>query len=264
MIRQASLVHAELYKIVSRTSGRVGLAVAGLVSVVSVLALHQASRVQGASVNEQPLADVMSFDGYTALAWSLMGRNFFVLPLILLMVTAQLLAGEWAERTLRSALVRPVARAEILAAKFGALAIYSALTLLLTAGLTAAAAGALFGITEPMGPVIAGFAASWICDLGLIALGLALSVSLRSVVGVVVGAALFLMGDMALRALLRLLDMMNVVDAERWIPFFPGNALDAWNGYQGDWSPEAFAGLAALIAVSLVIGLLVFQRSDVS
>ena len=258
-----ALVRAELRKIITRTSGRAGLVVSGLVGLASVLALHQASRVEGASVNAQPLHQMVDFDAVTALAWSLSGRNFFVLPLILLMVSAQLLAGEWAERTLRASLVRPISRARILAAKYAALGLYSALTVAVTVGIAAGGAGALFGFDESPGPLLAGFAASWLCDLGLIALGLALSVLLRSVVGVVVGAALFLMGDMALRALLRLMDVLGVLSADQLIPFFPGNALDAWSGYQGDWSPEAFVGLAVLIAASLTVALAALQRADV-
>ena len=258
------MVRAELHKVLSRASGRAGLAVAALVAIGAALALWKASGMTEASINGQLMADIVAPEAGRALRWALAARNFFVLPLILLMVTAQLLAGELADRTLRALLVRPVARSAVLAAKACAAAIYSALTLLITGAVAAAAGVLLFRTEEPLGPVLLGYAASFLSDLGLIAIGLMLSVLMRSVVGVVVGTALFLMGDAAIRGALKLAGALGAEGASRLEVFLPGSALAAWQGYDGGWEPQAFIGLALLIFGCAALSWLRFERADVA
>lgn len=259
-----TMVAAELRKVLSRASGQAGLAVAALVAVGAVIALRQALDMTDASVNGQMVADIVAPEADRALRWALGARNFFVLPLILLMVTAQLMAGELADRTLRAALVRPVSRGAVLAAKAAAAAIYSAMTLLITGGIAAALGAALFQVEDPLGPVVMGYGVSFLSDLGLIAVGLLLSVLMRSVVGVVVGTALFLMGDMAIRGALKLAGIFGAEGAGRLEPFLPGNALAAWEGYDGAaWDPQAFIGLAVLILGCAALAWLRFERADV-
>ncbi len=258
-----AMVGAELRKLLTRASGLSGLAVSALVAVGAVVALQQAGQMTEASVNSQPIAQYVQLDAVTALGWALYARNFFVLPLILLMVTGQLMAGEWAGRTLRALLVRPVSRGSLLGAKFAAVAIYSAMTLLITGLLTLVGAVAIFQIDQPLGPVAQGFAVSWLSDLGLIALGLVLSVLLRSVVGVVVGCALFLMGDMAIRGAIKVMAFFGAEGPAAIVPFLPGNALSAWEGYQSGWDPQAFVGLAVLTIGCMMVAWLRFVQSDV-
>ncbi len=258
------MVRAELRKVLSRASGQAGLAVAALVAVGAVLALWKTAGMTEASVNGQLMADIAAPELGRALRWALAARNFFVLPLILLMVTAQLMAGELSDRTLRALLVRPVARSAVLAAKACAAAIYAMLTLLITGAVAAAAGVLLFRVEEPLGPVLLGYAVSFFSDLGLIAVGLLLSVLMRSVVGVVVGTVLFLMGDAAMRGVLKLAGVLGIEGAARLEVFLPGSALAAWQGYDGGWEPRAFVGLALLIIGCAVLAWLRFERADVA
>jgi len=261
------LTRAELSKVLGRSSGLVGLAVAVLVAVLAVAVVQLVEVRSGGSFTQGAggAAELIQLDLQSALGGALRGRNFFVLPLVLLMVTGQLIAGEFDDRTLRAALVRPVRRSTVLAAKIAALGLYAALTLLLTWGTTLVLGLLLLG---PEGldllPVTLGFAVSWLSDLGLILLGAFFSVRLRSVVGVVVGTVLLLMLDKGLWAALSLL---GSVLGEAWaltaVQWLPGTALAAWEGWQTGFESGPFFGLAGLLLVGGGLAFHGFARLDV-
>ncbi len=254
---------AECRKTLGRGSGVAALGVAAGVGLLAALALVGAQRLGGeAQVNGAALPELVRFTGSTALSWALRARNFYVLPLVLLWAAGASFAGEIADHTLRESLVRPVPRAAVLAAKVLALATLSAATLLVTGAVAGGAGVALFGLDDAFGPVLLGYAASWISDLGLLALGVLASLWFRSVAGVVVGVVLLLMADLALRLALKLAGALGVTAAGAVVRWMPGEALAAWEGYAGGWSVPAFAGLLVLIAGCLGLAWLRLRRLD--
>lgn len=261
------LSRAELSKVLGRASGLAGLAVAVAVAVLAVGVVQLVEVRSGGSLTQGPggAAELIQMNLQSAMGGALRGRNFFVLPLVLLMVTGQLIAGELDDRTLRSALVRPVRRNTVLAAKITALAVYAGLTLLLTWGATLVMGLLLLGPEGlELGAVTAGFAVSWLSDVGLICLGAFFSVRLRSVVGVVVGTVLLLMLDKGLWAGLSLI---GTVFGETWaqtaVDWLPGTALAAWEGWQAGFEAGPFVGLAGLVIVAGGLAFHGFARLDV-
>lgn len=258
------MIAAELRKILTRGTGQLGLVVAVLVGIAPVVLLNLIRDAQGGmTVNNTPMSQMLAFEVYTALSWALTGRNFFVMPLILLTLTAQLVAGEWGDRTLRALVLRPVPRWSVLFAKLSALTIYAGLTLLLTASVAALGGLATLERTADINPAVLGFAATWLTDLGLICIGILVSTIVPSVSGVIVGTILFLMADMALRLLLKGAAFFGLGWAEVAGSFLPGTSLAAWEGYAGGWDTRAFAGLVLLVVTCALLGGLRFERRDI-
>lgn len=261
------MVAAELRKLLSRPSGVVMLVISVLLPIL-VFALAKAVESGGASVsaNGQPVAGLLSLEGPKLLGYMLTARNFFVLPLFLVMVSAQLVAEERANFTLRALLALPNARWRVLFAKYTALVALAALSI-----------GGSLGVGGPLcfvfveGPaelaawqgVALGWVASLASDAGLIALTLLVSTFSSSVAGVLVGVILGLMADLAIRGLLKIAGMLNLFPTEQISALMPGRALAAWEGYAEGWDPWAFFGLAALTLGCLAVATLRFQREDV-
>lgn len=258
------MLMAELRKLLSRGVGQVGLIVAVLIAAAAVGALYVWREAQGGvTVNGQPGASFVRFEVATGLDWSLRARNFFVMPLILLTLTAQSLAGEWQERTLRSLVLRPVPRWSVLAAKAGALWSWSFLTIALTYATALGASALLFEQTLPISGVSIGFLATSLSDLGLICIGLLVGTALQSVPAVIVATLLFLMADRALALALSGATLVGVQGASAVHELLPGTALGAWSGYAEGWSESAFFGLALLLIFTSALTLWRFQRADV-
>lgn len=256
------MVLAELRKILTRGSGQAGLLVALLVGVLPVLVLISLKGGQ-AQVTTGGNPSLFTFEVATGLGWALRARNFFILPLILLMVIAQLVAGEWGERTLRALVLRPVPRASVLLAKLTAAQIYAVFTLAITFVTAMAVSAPFLGWDDSLGPVALGYVASALSDLGLLAIGLFISTLYPSVPGVIVGTVLLLVADLAARGLLKVSSAFGASWAGSLIPWLPGTALSSWEGYTSQWEPQAFASLLGLIALFGAGAILRFQRSDI-
>lgn len=258
------LLLAEAWKTFTRGSGIAAVLVALAVAALAAVGMQVASDVgAGATVNGQPASGFLRTSGLTVFTWALQGRNFFVLPMLLLWATGASMAGEIGDHSLRAHLVRPVPRLAVLAAKFGALLLLSAATLLLGAVTSALVGGAMFGFEGEWGPVVLAWLASGLTDAGLVALGLLASLFFRSVGGVVVGVVLFLMLDLGLRAILKLAGVLGVQASEALLRWMPGEALAAWEGFEGGWDPYAFLGLALLLLVVLAVSSARFMRMDI-
>ena len=264
-----TMIAAEIRAIFGRASGMAVLAVSLVVGVVaSGSLLYLQSRTGSpdavAQFNGVPITSMMDFSAQSAAAWGLKARNFFVLPVLLLLAAASTLAGELGDRTLREVLVRPVPRWSVLAAKLAALVLLSLASHLLTFAL-AFGGGLLLGTESPtpLSAVGLGYLASWGSDLGVLLIGFAASVFVQSVGGVVVGVLLFLMADTFVRMALWGLDKLGIAWAATAGQFMPGNALACWEGFQEGWLLAQFAGLAVLVVVAGFVAVARFQRMDV-
>ena len=168
------MVGAEMLKIITRVSGWAGLFLSALIPllVTCMLVWMQPEAVDpnaAPDMNAAMMQSMIPDQAFTVLDWTLTGRNILIMPMVLLLITAQLFAGEWSERTLRSLLLRPVSRASVLMAKFSALWIYAGACLLVSY-LFALAGGWIFlGHEAEIIGVTKGFAVCWLRDGALLA-----------------------------------------------------------------------------------------------
>ena len=201
----------ELVTVFKRRTGIAVLVVALLVpiAVLGAIALIKA-RTVGLTVQNTPAEQLMQFTAAEAAGWALRGRNFFVLPLFLLLATGEAFAAEREDHTLRELLVRPVPRWSVLAVKF------------LVGG---------FAISQDPGPVwdlLLGYLASAASDAGLISLGLLAGTFVRGAGGVVVSVIALLMLDMGARGLLWIMGKAGLTWADQVSGLLPGASLAAW------------------------------------
>lgn len=261
-----AVVRTEARTIYGRPSAKLAVVVALLCGVGVLLAMQwihgQAGNIQA---NGNPVSQMVEFSGPAVAGWALRVRNFFVLPLVLLLATAASFAGEIGDQTLREAMVRPVPRWWILASKTLVLLSLAALTLVLTLVPAIAGGVAMFGLDGPtvLSDVLLGYGASLLSDLGLIALGLLASTFVRSVGGVIVSMMLLLMGDMGLRVMFKGMSWMGASWADSVSHALPGKALACWEGWTGDWDPWSFVGMAVVLLVGFGGAWYRFSRMDV-
>lgn len=269
-----SMVRVELLKVFSRGSGIGALFVAVAVGLVVALAMKQVSGMQDQmSFNGQSVRGIVTFDMVQVGRWALWARNFFVLPLLLLLSTAGALAGEHADRTLRELVVRPVPRWSILVAKGLALSVLSALTLVLTAAVSLALGYALLGAPaidqsiatggDSLSRLALGFMASWASDLALIAVGMALSTFVRSVGGVVVSIVLLLMFDRAVWLVLKAASLLGLEAANTLVQWTLVNAMGCWEGWESEFVIGQFVSVAVIASAAWAVATLRFTRDDV-
>ncbi len=267
-----AMIAAEIRKVFTRGSALAALIVALVVGLgaVAVLWKVQGMAEGGPSVNGTPVSQIVNASGIDAAGGALWARNFFVLPLFLLLAGASAVGGELGDRTLRELVVRPVPRWSVLAAKLVALSLLSAVSLVLTLVPSLGLGTLIFGLSAEgavdgptVGALLGGYAASFLSDVGLLAIVSAVSLVVPSVGGTVVAVALVLLVDLAIRGLLSLLGMLGVEGAAKVEPWTLGNALACWEGWKDGWDLAQFGALAAFVAGSLAFAIARFHRMDV-
>lgn len=274
------LYGAETKKLFGRLSARLGLVAVAVSAVLAVLIIRWAdgsgftwqSSVNGEVANNT-LGDQFSFEGADGAVAAIWPRNaLFVGRIFLIMLGALITAGELQSRTLREDLLRPVPRWSVLMAKFGALATWSAVSLVLCATFALALSVPLFGVGGAWGQTALAYVATFLGDCMLIALVLLTAVIARSVSGTLVALVLFWVANSvagwALWALWKVAGIFSpdfasdVQDVKVWLP---GSALDVWTGYALDepWAWQSFLVLFATWALALLGSLVIFERRDV-
>jgi ABC-type transport system involved in multi-copper enzyme maturation permease subunit len=261
------IVAAELRKVLSRGSARLGLVLSVAIPLITVIMLHGVESWQTQNLGGAGTGVRVGFhmDGAAALGWSLKARNFFILPLILLWISAESLGGEVKDGTLRAVLLRPVSRFQVLAARTLALAAYAGSTLGVTA-VTAAVLGIpVLGLDADgdLSRVILAYGVGWGSDVALIGIGLAVSCWVQATAGTVVVTTLVLLVDALARAGLSGAAMFGAEGTDTIARFLPGSALAAWEGFSTTWDPVAFAGLAAWTAIAYGLAAWRLERMDV-
>lgn len=266
------MVWAELRKVYSRGSGIGALLLAAVVGLGAVAAMYEAGHNDTAQINGATLADIVSVNAIEVGGWALNARNFFILPLFLLLATAGSVAGELGNRTLREDLVRPIPRWSALAARMIAVSSLAAATLVVTGALALLPGLVLFGLPAAgavpvdypsIGRLALGYLATFASDVGLIALTMLVSLVVRSVGGVVVTLVLVLMADKALGGVLHLLSMARVAGAEQLLPWTLGNALGCWEGWSSAFEPMRFVALGVVTVAATSAAMARLSRMDV-
>ena len=259
-----AMVRAEVSAVFGRWSGRGALLIALVVGLLAVGGLEAASRAaENVSANGSPAASMLSVDWSTSMAWALQARNFFILPLLLVLAGASTLSGELKENTLREVLVRPVPRWSVVFAKIVALSVLSLATILVTAAAAMAGSAVMFPMEESIAGHLSGFAMSWLSDLGLITMTLLVASFSRSVGGVVVGLALYLMVDFLFGTLLGFVGQLGVDWAPIVRDLLPGTALQAWKDWDVGFEAKRVGALVVWTVVTWAFATVRVQRMDV-
>ena len=273
-----ALYEAEVRKLLSRTSARVGLVLALLLGLgVPILrGLWQVGMVYVASQNGADASQIPAVDPTGPVYFTLWLRNFFLLRVFLIMIGALSFAGEYQTRTLREDLLRPVSRPAILLTKWLALVTWIAATMVLSGGTASLVSLIAFPGGEGWGTLALQYLVAILCDAGFAAVVLLVAVLIRSVAGTLAGMFLFYLADLATAVGLMLmasvpmfgLDKSAQELAAQVSPWLPSAAFAAWNGgtiwaSAGTWSAPAFASLGVLTFGSLLLAIWQFNRLDV-
>lgn len=260
------LLSAELRAVFGRWSGKAALILSVVIPLVAALAMRQAiGAADEASFNGVPVSGYLDMTWRGVLDWSLTGRNFFIMSLLLVLSSASTLTGELADNSLREAILRPVPRWSVLVAKLMALSALSLATLV-TTFLLGMVGGAAVATTEAeLSGVALGYLASWGSDIGLMALTLLVGSLLRSVGMVVVAVVFFLIVDWAGGLGLSGLGVLGVEWAADLNALRPGNGLSVWDGWKAvdGFSAEQGRALLVLFVVGFGGSLFRFQRMDI-
>lgn len=276
----SAVTQAEVVKLFSRSSARSGLVLIVALTALPPLLVLAAKIGVGLWLgpdelfNGVPVGDYFSLPGASAQAWALQIRDFFLMKAFVLLLAAQIFAGEYQARTLREDALRPVSRCSLILARWFALVAWIAVVSLLSWGVSSGLGLAFFGWGGSwQGPILGLFAAI-LGDAGFAAIALAASVLTRSVAATVAGVFFLAVVDYGLDWGLWLLKMAPMIPheygkligkiAETAYPWMPFSALALWRGYEnGTWVWQAAITLLAMTALSLVAAIGVFRRMDV-
>lgn len=143
-----ALIRTELYKIAKRPRSYIGFAAILLIVAIIEFALY----VDGASYIEfifQQLESFLSIEGKVLngylVCFIILQTLIIQMPLLVALVTGDVISGEAANGTLRLLLTRPVSRSEVVMAKYIAGSFYVLLLLLLLGALALGGSLLLFG-----------------------------------------------------------------------------------------------------------------------
>jgi ABC-type transport system involved in multi-copper enzyme maturation permease subunit len=256
------LVRAEWSVVTQRPTAKAMMWVAVALAVV-VVGIYGSLQDSSLMLNGKPIGALLTFSGPDAALKALTVRHFFVIPMFLLTLAGQTLAGERASHVMREQLVRSVARQHLLAAKVLSLWAFASLTLAAGLAVSLLIATPWLGFSGPWLVLLSSAALSLLTDLGVIAVGFMLSSVLRSTAAVVISGMMILGLDWALRAGLTGLSFLGVEWAQDVSQLMLGSALSVWSipGTDGSYLPGL--GLLLWIAAGLLVARLRLSRADI-
>jgi ABC-type transport system involved in multi-copper enzyme maturation permease subunit len=202
--------------------------------------------------NNKSVSDLLSFSGPDAAAKGLFARHFFVMPLFLMALAGQSIAGERVGHMLRERAVRPVSRDRLFFAKL------LSLWALSTASLLGGALTSLLITTPWLGPsgpwlsFVGSVGLSVLTDLGIIAVAFLIATWVRSSMMVVVSGLLLLGLDGVLRLGLSGLGVLGVSWAPTAHQIMWGSGLGVWSNLGSNWSWMSFGALIVWTLVALL------------
>lgn len=208
--------------------------------------------------------------GVQVAGWALTLRNFFVLPLLLVLTTASSLAGDLEDRSLRELLLAPVTRSAVLGTRLVALATLAAASNLVTLLVALPLGGFVLGMGDNVASLTLGYGASILSDVGLLAAATFVALLTRSTSGTVVTLTFGLAVDLALRNALRSSGMLAVFGItlpfapERLVPFTFGAALSCWDGWQDGFEIVKFFGLFLWASLFMLLARARFRHTEVA
>lgn len=258
----------ELRLLASRRSAQAVLAVSvalGLAVVLAGMAWRAFAPVPPAGMGVD-----LRGSGVQVAGWGLVVRNFFVLPLLLVLATASSFAGDLEDRSLRELLLAPVGRAEVLVTRLFALATLALASNLATLLVAVPLGGALLGLGDDLGRLVLGYGASALSDMALLAAATFVALLTRSTSGTVVTLTFGLAVDLVVRTALRssaglvAFGITLPFAPERLVPLTFGAALSCWDGWQDGYEMIKFFGLFAWGALFFALARLRFGHTEVT
>jgi ABC-type transport system involved in multi-copper enzyme maturation permease subunit len=261
---------AETVKLCARRSARFGWAMSlglGLGLPLVLFGLVQAGIVvfgAEAEVYFQP-------DPARPLIWALHLRNVLLIRVFLLLLGAQSMAGELADRTLREGLLRPVPRYQVLFAKWLALLAWDAVSLVLTFVVGGVLGLAFFGLDGIWTSAFLAYLLNFGTDAALLALTLLVAVLTRSALATLAGLLVVLLVDLVTGWALAMLSTGGIVSTP-WVvelasqyPALLNGALGTWGAVLpgGAFDGRSLATLAVVLVGSLGLGVVALGRADV-
>ena len=256
------LIRAELAVLKRRPTAIAMLWVAVILPAVVVFIFGMLEDSE-AMLNGKPIRSIIQFSGPDAAQLALRARHFFVMPLFLLTLAGQSLAGERVTHVMREQLVRPVSRDQMFLAKFLSLWTLSALTLALGAGVSLIIATPWLGMDGPWGLFFASLGLSVLTDLGILAVGFFLSSMLRSTAAVVIAGLMVLGLDLAMRLGMAGLGFLGVEGAGTISQLMLGSGLNVWSSVGDDWNITALIAIIFWSTFMLAVGRFRYSRLDI-
>lgn len=258
------IVRAEWAVLLRRTSTRVTLAIAVAIPVAVVMAFSVLA--QDGSVlqfNDQPITDLMDLSSTSASLVALSVRTSLMMPLMLLVLSAQTLASEHANHVLRDHLVRPVSRSQVLWSKLVSVWAVAVLSLVIGAGVSGAVGSAWLAPGGSWGTVVVAHLAAGLSDLAILVFGFFLAAHFRSSVAVIAVGVVAIGFDWLIRMGLSGLGFIGVDSAQWMLMFMPGTGLNWVDVQSGSVSISAFVCLVSWSALFGGLAHLRIARMDI-
>ncbi|MEC8379442.1 MAG: ABC transporter permease [Myxococcota bacterium] len=224
----------------------------GTFVALTIVLLHQHS-AQGETVH--PVIQALGQNASAVAGRALWVSNLYLVPLLLLLIACDSIATERSSNRLRDAAMQPITRTVLLSTKVLSQAMLTVACAALT-GLPAVMIGALY--FKNAGPILdLGFAylLSALGNLAIMGLGMCLSTVWQSAGFAAISTIILLVIEQVIRAILQLTKpILGIQIPEFMVQAFPGNALNAWTGWNTEWSILAIVGLMTL--TTAIFGLL--------
>ena len=266
------LWQAETVKLLSRLSARIAILCAivlGFLGPIMLFSIGNSEMV----INGSPVAETMNLTAPQGSIWSLNVRNFFLMRAFIIMLAGLSFAGEFSAKTLREDLIRPAPRWAILTAKWGALAAWIALTVLIPWTVANGLGVLAFGLEGDWQGATVGYALTWLTDTAFCSLVLFIATLMRSVAGTIIAVFLFMVFDTLLGWGLHLVaGFSSFVQLPAYVtyiveshPWFPSAAFGIWSSYAPE-EPLMWESCVALVIYTLgsfLLANIAFARTDV-
>lgn len=253
------IFRAEWLVLSQRVGARALLAIAAVIPALVVVVFLSLSGDGNASLqfNGKPLSEIVTLSGPNAASLSLRARNFFLMPLLFLVLAGQSMASERTQHVLREQLLKPVSRQRVLWSKVAVVWGVSVASLALNAVVGLGLGSLVLGAEGEWSPVLLGHLVSVFTDLAVIVFGFFLACHLRSSVGVIAVGLLLLGLDAIVRVGLKGLGLLGVDSLEWLLAAMPGTGLNMFRMDTGDFSTGA---MVCLIAWSVAFAALAQRR----
>lgn len=253
------IFRAEWLVLSQRVGARALLAIAALIPALVVVIFLSLSGDGNASLqfNGKPLSEIVTLSGPNAASLSLRARNFFLMPLLFLVLAGQSMASERSQHVLREQLLKPVSRQRVLWSKVVVVWAVSVASLLLNAAVGLGLGSVLLGAEGEWSPVLLGHLVSVFTDFAVIVFGFFLACHLRSSVGVIAVGLMLLAVDSIVRVGLKGLGLLGVDSLNWFLAAMPGTGLNMYQIDTGDFSTGA---MVCLIAWSAAFAALAQRR----
>lgn len=230
----------------------------GILIPLLILLIHQQGS-QGEAVH--PMVQALGQNASDIAGRALWVSNLYIIPLLLLLIACESIATERSSNRLRDCALQPTSRAQLLWTKLFSHTLLAFTCACLT-GIPALLIGLLyFQTTGAFLDLGLAYGLSTVGNIAIMTLGMLLSTQIRSAGFAAISTIILLIFEKIFRMLLQLSNpIVGVSVPESVLHVFPGHALEAWTGWNTEWSLSAILGLGALTTILIWALLRRFQK----